>query len=183
MQKLGRPEDALNVLVEPGLELPDGALWGERAGMTVAVTRSRPPLAAPVAPGAIDLLAGDFARRGAVSAPWRLPRLAWALAAALVAVQFGATVADGWRLERERRALEAEREAVFRAAVPEAKTVVDPALQMRRNLADLQRSRGRAAANDFLSLAANAAKGDAAPAARLVYAGGRLEVDRQGGTK
>ena len=108
-----------------------------------------------------------------------MPRLAWALAAALVALQFGATVADGWRLERERRALEAEREAVFRAAFPEAKTIVDPALQMRRNLADLQRSRGRAAANDFLSLATAAARADGAPAKRLVYSGGRLEVDRQ----
>ncbi len=108
----------------------------------------------------------------------RTAKLAWALAASLVALQFGATVADGWRLERERRALEAEREAVFRAAFPEAKTIVDPALQMRRNLADLQRSRGRAAANDFLSLATAAARADGAPAKRLVYASGRLEVDR-----
>ena len=50
---------------------------------------------------------------------------------------------------------------------------------MRRNLADLQRSRGRAAASDFLSLASAAAKTDAAPARRLVYAGGRLEIDRK----
>jgi len=169
----------LNVLAEPGLAPPDGALWGERAGVKVSVTQGRVPLAAPVAASAIDLLAGDFARRGAGAASLRVPKLAWALAAALVALQFGATVADGWRLERERRALEAEREAVFRAAFPEAKTIVDPALQMRRNLADLQRSRGRAAANDFLSLATAAARADGAPAKRLVYSGGRLEVDRQ----
>jgi general secretion pathway protein L len=177
-----RPQH-LHVLVEPGLALPDGALWGERAGVKVSVAQGRPPLAAPVAAGAIDLLAGDFARRGAAGVSLRVPRLAWALAGALLLVQFGATVADGWRLERERRALEAEREAIFRAAFPEARTVVDPALQMRRNLADLQRSRGRAAANDFLSLASATAKADAAPARRLVYSGGRLEVDREGAKK
>jgi general secretion pathway protein L len=170
----------LRVLAEPGTPLPDAALWSERAGMEVSVAQGRPPLAAPVAAGAIDLLAGEFARRGAGMGSLRLPRLAWALAAALVALQFGATIADGWRLERERHALEAEREAIFRAAFPEAKTVVDPALQMRRNLADLQRSRGRASASDFLSLATSAAKADPAPAKRLVYAGGRLEIDRQG---
>jgi general secretion pathway protein L len=173
----------VNVLVEPGLALPDGALWGERAGVPVKVARAGLPLAAPLAPGAIDLLAGDFSRRGARAGSLRIPRLAWGLAAALVALQFGATVADGWRLERERRSLEAEREAVFRAAFPEAKTVVDPALQMRRNLADLQRSRGRAAADDFLSLATAAAKGEAAPARRLTYAGGRLDVDRPGAAR
>jgi general secretion pathway protein L len=84
-------------------------------------------------------------------------------------------------MERERRDLEAEREMIFRAAFPEAKTVVDPALQMRRNLADLQRSRGRAAATDFLSLASAAAKDERATPKRLTYSGGRLEIDRGGG--
>jgi general secretion pathway protein L len=113
----------------------------------------------------------------------RIPRLAWGLAAAIVAVQFGATALDWARLERERSSLEAERESLFRAAFPEAKTIVDPALQMRRNLADLQRTRGRASASDFLALASAAAKSDAAPARRLTYSAGRLEIDRGGATK
>ncbi|MGE0358359.1 MAG: type II secretion system protein GspL [Burkholderiales bacterium] len=168
----------LDVLVEPGLAMPDAALWGEVTGVEVAVAEARPPLAAPAAATAIDLLAGDFAPRSARAAALRLPRLAWALAAAIVVLQFGLTLADWWRLERERRGLEAEREAIFRAAFPEAKTVVDPALQLRRNLADLQRTRGRAAANDFLSLATDAARSDATPARRMTYAAGRLEITR-----
>ncbi len=172
-----RPQ-RLRVLVEPGIARPDARLWSERAGVEVLVTGSTPTLGAPVAAGAIELLTGDFARRGAGMGSSRVPRVAWVLAAAIAAVQLGFTVLDGWRLERERRALEAGREAIFRAAFPEAKTVVDPALQMRRNLADLQRSRGRAAANDFLSLATAAARSDATPARRLTYASGRLEIDR-----
>lgn len=172
-----RPE-ALSVLVEPGLALPDPALWGERIGMKVGVATSGTPLAAPIAANAIDLLAGEFSRRSTGAESLRVPRLAWALAAVLVALQAGLTAADWWRLERERRAIEAEREAIFRAAFPEAKTVVDPALQMRRNLADLQRAHGRAAASDFLALVSMAAKNDPSPAKRLAYAGGRLEIDR-----
>jgi len=168
----------LNVLVEPGLAPPEVGLWGERAGVKVSVAQGRVPLAAPW-PRAPSTCWPATSRAGRGGREPARAALAWALAAALVALQFGATVADGWRLERERRALEAEREAVFRAAFPEAKTIVDPALQMRRNLADLQRSRGRAAANDFLSLATAAARADGAPAKRLVYSGGRLEVDRQ----
>jgi general secretion pathway protein L len=136
-------------------------------------------LAAPVAAGAIDLLTGDFARRSGGLGALRLPRLAWALAATIAVAQLGVTALDWWRLEREHRSLEAEREAIFRASFPEEKTVVDPALQMQRNLAELQRTRGRASASDFLALATAAARSDAAPARRLTYAGGRLEIDRR----
>ena len=177
----GRPE-RLRVLVEPGLALPDVALWAERIGVKVSAAESRSLLAAPLAANAIDLLAGDFARRTAAMS-LRVPRLAWGLAAVIVVLQLALTMADWWRLERERRSLEAERESIFRAAFPEATTVVDPALQMRRNLADLQRARGRASGDDFLALATAAAKSDTALARRLTYAGGRIHVERGGVAK
>ncbi|MBL0141521.1 MAG: hypothetical protein IPP91_05505 [Betaproteobacteria bacterium] len=177
-----RPE-RLRVLVEPGLAAVDPAVWTERIGMKVSAVDSRPPLAAPLAANAIDLLVGDFARGASGAGALRLPRLAWGLAAAIVAVQFGFTAWDAWRIERERRMLVAEQESIFRAAFPDAKTIVDPALQMRRNLADLQRARGRAAASDFLALATAAARTDPAPAKRLTYAGGRMEIDRSAAPK
>lgn len=176
-QRDARPQ-RLHVVVEGAVAPPDAALWGERAGMAVTVAPSRPSLCAPAAATAIDLLAGEFAPTSPALGSLRLPRLAWALAAAIVVLQFGFTAADGWRLERERLALEAEREAIFRAAFPEAKAIVDPALQMRRNLADLQRAHGRASASDFLALATAAAARDAAPARRITYTAGRLEIDR-----
>jgi general secretion pathway protein L len=179
----GSPPRRLRVLVEPGMARPDARLWSERTGIEVAVSGSKLPLPAKTGAGAIDLLAGDFARRGAGLGGLRVPRLAWALAATIVVAHFSLTIADGWRLEGERRALEAEREAIFRAAFPEAKTVVDPALQMRRNLAGLQHARGRPAATDFLVLATAAARNDPAPAKRLGYSAGRLEIDRGGAAR
>jgi general secretion pathway protein L len=180
---LGSRPERLRVLAEPGVAAPPVAAWSERLGIEVSATTTRPGLGSATAPHAIDLLAGDFSRRATGWTSLRIPRLAWGLVAAIAVLQFGLTVADWWRLERERRTLEAEREAIFRAAFPEAKTVVDPALQMRRNLADLQHARGRAASSDFLALATAAARNDPSPAKRLTYAGGRLEIDRGSAAK
>ena len=47
--------------------------------------------------------------------------------------------------------------ATFKQTFPEAAAIVDPALQMRRNLADLQRARGIAESSDFLPLLAQVA--------------------------
>jgi general secretion pathway protein L len=169
----------LKVLVGSGVARPDAARWSESVSTKVSVSDLQAMLAAPLAAGAIDLLAGDFARRTAGLGSLRLPRLAWGLAAAIVVAQVGITTLHWWRLDRERRALEDERESLFRTAFPEAKSVVDPALQMRRNLAELQRARGRPSASDFLALATAAARSDPAPARSLTYSAGRLEIDRR----
>jgi len=79
---------------------------------------------------------------------------------------------DAWRLSSERSALEARRESIFRAAFPEARVVVDPELQMARNLADLKRERGLAAGDEFLVQMTAAARG--APVKSVEYANGRL---------
>jgi general secretion pathway protein L len=173
----------LTIHVEPGLAAPSAAAWRERLGVEVHAQPGRPDLSAAASPQAIDLLAGEFSRRAGRAASLAVPRAAWGIAAAIVAMQFFLTLADAWRMEREWRSLEAEREAIFRAAFPEAKAVVDPALQMRRNLAGLQHARGRPAATDFLVLATAAARNDPAPAKRLGYSAGRLEIDRGGAAR
>ncbi len=167
---------ALEVLAETGS--PDSGAWSATLGLTVRVKEARGRLALPVAPHAIDLLTGEFARRSRMLAGFRLPRLAVGLAAALVAMQLGLTAFDTYRLDRERLALEAEREALFRSAFPEATTVVDPALQMARNLAALKRARGEASDDDFLGQVTRASQADPAPARKLTWAAGRLTVDR-----
>ena len=78
----------------------------------------------------------------------------------------------------ERSGLEARREAIFRAAFPEAKVVVDPELQMRRNLADLRRARGLPAADEFLGQMSRVARESGGTARSIEYANGRLVVHR-----
>jgi len=157
---------------------PDLAAWGRDA--SIAFEKSRPWSdleAGGAAPRAIDLLAGDFAprRRGT---GFRVPRAALAIAAAIATIQFGLTGADTIRLQRERTRLDAQREAIFRGAFPEARVVVDPELQMSRNLGQLRASRGLGGGDDFLARLTAAARESEQPASRIEYARGRLTVQR-----
>ena len=156
---------------------PDLAAWGRDA--SIDFERSRPWReleAASPAPAAIDLLAGDFALRSRALA-MRVPRAAVALAAAIALVQLAFTAVDTMRLERERSRLDAERDAIFRSAFPDARVVVDPELQMARNLAQLRASRGLAGGDEFLARLTAAARESEAPARRIEYARGRLTVE------
>ena len=152
--------------------LPDLATWSTEAGVPFAPGSRWETLAAgEPAAASIDLLQGEFSPR-AGRAP-RLPRAALWLAGAVAALQLLFTAADDWRLARERAALEARREAIFRTAFPEARVVVDPELQMARNLAELKRSRGLAAGDEFLVRMTEAAR-SGSPVRSVEFRDGKL---------
>jgi general secretion pathway protein L len=173
-----RPE-SIRVHHEADTALPDLERWSEQTGVPATrgtqwetLARGQPFV------GAIDLLSHGFATRRTGLAALRVPRTAVFLAVAIVIVQLVFIATDAWRLDRERSTLEAQREAVFREAFPEARVIVDPELQMARNLADLQRARGLAAGDEFLAGLTRAARESAAPVRSVEYAQGRLDVRR-----
>jgi general secretion pathway protein L len=172
---------SIRVHYERGEPLPDLARWSADTGVQFSPGNQWEALARGTpASVAINLLTDDFAaRRGGLAAA-RIPRAAVVLGASIVLLQFAFVTADAWRLDRERARLESRREAVFRDAFPEAKVVVDPELQMARNLAQLQRSRGLAADDDFLAGMTRAARESALPARSIEYANGKLVVRRAG---
>lgn len=170
---------SIRVQASEGVATPDATAWEAALERPITVESLRSPLAGSLASHAIDLLTGELTRSESSSQRFALPRATWALAVAVAVLSLGLVGFDTWRLESERAALDAEREALFRAAFPEARTVVDPALQMRRNLADLRRSRGEGAASEFLSAAAEAAQGGPVPVKKLTYANGKAEVQRE----
>lgn len=156
-----------------GEPLPDLEAWTAQGGVAFApgstweiIARGHP------AAGSINLLQGELstrARRGFARA-WKG---AAAIAGAIVVLQALFAAADAWRLAAEKRSLQARREAIFREAFPEAKVVVDPELQMARNLADLRRSRGLASGDEFLAQMTRIAHGGQR-VKRIDYANGRL---------
>ncbi len=81
----------------------------------------------------------------------RLRPAAWILGAAL-AIHAVALVIDWTSLASEQRALRRHMEAQFRAAFPEAVAVVDPALQMRRKLAEARHAAGLGDSGDLLPM-------------------------------
>ncbi|HEX2829452.1 MAG TPA: type II secretion system protein GspL [Burkholderiales bacterium] len=107
-------------------------------------------------------------------------RTAAAFAGAALALHAVAVTIDWARLAREESALERSMEARFRAVFPEAVAVVDPALQMRRKLAEARHAANQSDAADFLPVATRVAEAmKALPAGTLreaAYDSGRLRL-------
>jgi general secretion pathway protein L len=173
-----RPE-RIRVHAEGDAPRPDPARWSAEAGVPMEPGTTWEALARGLpAAGAINLLTRDFAAPSARLERLRVPRVALMLAAAIVVVQIAFDGAETWRLARERDRLRASAESIFRATFPEARVVVDPRLQMQRNLEDLRRSRGVAGGDDFLAGLTRAAREGAVPVRAVDYANGELKIRR-----
>lgn len=153
----GKLPDRIAVRCAPGTAAPDCMQWTMALGLPVSHGPDWDWRRADLAVAPLDLLQGDYVPR--TFAPDLLPRFKPALAilGLILALQGLGTLADWWRLKREKRQLLAHMEASFRQAFPEASAVVDPALQMERQLAALRRAAGRPQAGDFLPLLAQVA--------------------------
>jgi general secretion pathway protein L len=148
----GAKPESLSVFAEDTSWQPCAERAASRLGLRATVTGLVLPQAAPV-----DLLTarqGTSRQRWMASIDW----LAWRLPAAVAAVAVLAFVVGAnlhWgRLVAERAALRAEMEATFRRAFPQAQVVVDPMLQMQRQVADLRLRSGDSGPDDFLPLLA-----------------------------
>ncbi|MBL0125454.1 MAG: hypothetical protein IPP88_23255 [Betaproteobacteria bacterium] len=107
-----------------------------------------------IASKSANLLTGEFAPREAVGKWIGLLRPALIVLALMVSVHVLLILIDNWRLNGERLALEREMTQVFKAAFPAAQAIVDPPLQLQRNLQQLKRERGLPADADAQNLIA-----------------------------
>ena len=129
----------------------------------------------------VEFLHGEFARvRGARSAPWPRLRPAAIIVAAAVCVEVLGTFCQWGALRYEKAQLEARMREQFMAAFPKAQAVVDPALQMQRNLQAARAAGGVAQNSDFLPLLARVATAN--PGAgwhvkAVGYEAGKLTLD------
>lgn len=106
---------------------------------------------------ALNLLQGEFAPSRKPQ-PWmQHMRPLVLLAGAILAVHLIATLAHWAQLRHERNRLQDEMVATFKQTFPDAVAIVDPALQMQRNLSGLRRAHGAPDSADFLPLLAAAA--------------------------
>lgn len=158
---------------------PDSDAWSRELGIDVRLAGPWDWRAAP--PGAGISLAQQRQRwRVLAGLPARLLPAAWVLGAAL-AIHAVALVIDWTALASEQRGLRQQMEARFREVFPDAVAVADPALQMRRKLAQARHAAGQADSGDFLPMieqVAAATRELPAGAVRTVsYEGGRLTVE------
>lgn len=161
---------------------PDAQAWTRELGIAVSVGEVWDwRRAAPEA--GVSLTQERQNWRGFSGVPGRLRTAAWIAGAALT-LHALALVVDWSSLAAEQRALRQQMESRFRAAFPDAVAVVDPALQMRRKLAEAHHIAGQPDSGDFLPMIGkvSAALGDLpASALRIVsFESGRLTLELVG---
>jgi len=144
-------------------------------------------------PPAINLLQGAFAsnRRGGGFGQGQLAnitrlfggehaktyRIAAGLVAAALTLHVLGAGADWARLSWENKQIRGEMRQVFQDTFPDTKAIVDPVLQMQRQLADLRRARGYAESGDLLH-ALNAIGGQVGGVSGFKYENGRLLLNQ-----
>ena len=163
---------------EPGVA-PDIEAWTRELGIAVRLAGTWDWRTAPSAAGIS--LAQERQRWGAFNGmAARLRPAAWILGGAL-ALQAVALVIDWTALVSEQRVLRQQMESRFRAAFPDAVAVVDPALQMRRKLAEARHDAGQSDSGDFTPMIEKVMAGiEGLPASgvRIVsYESGRMTLE------
>jgi general secretion pathway protein L len=172
---------AVRVLAAGAAELPDLGKWSESLHVPVSAGgRWRPETVDARRVATADLLA-ETAAPGWHDSGWVARLKPAALIAAIVlGVHTLLTVGDWVRLRYEAAALRTEAESQFRKAFPDAKAVVDPALQMGRGVAGLRRAAGEPDATDAIPLLARIAPAlrDANLRAQAIkYERGQMELE------
>jgi general secretion pathway protein L len=137
----------------------DRAHWQQLLGLPIRVSVAAAGSAQRVlGEKSANLLTGEFAPREALGKWAELSRPALIAATLIAVTHIAFTLIDGWRLDRERLAIEAQMTQVFKTAFTAAKAIVDAPLQMRRNLEQMKRARGMAADADAEMLIARLAR-------------------------
>lgn len=158
---------------------PDIAVWQRELGIELRIAGTWDWHTAPPDAG-ISLVQQRRRWRVFPGLVARLRPAAWIVGAALT-LHAVALVADWTLLAADQRALRQQMEARFRAVFPDAVAVVDPALQMRRKLAEARQAAGLSDSGDFLPMieqVAAAAKELPAGTVRAVsYESGRMTLE------
>ena len=129
-----------------------------------------------------NLLTGEFAPARQTGAGWLALRPALWLAALALLIHAAFSFTQWAWLHQEKTQLRQQMIAQFRSSFPQAQTIVDPALQMQRLHDQLRRERGQPAADDFLTLLADASAAlpelshDTNQLNQLAYNNSRLEL-------
>jgi len=175
----GRGPSAMAVYSIAPDAVPDLEAWRRELGVALRDAGAWDWRSAPADAG-VALMQEHRRWRIAPGLLARLRPAAWIAGAALAvhAVALGAAWAA---LSGEQGMLRERMEARFRAVFPDAVAVVDPALQMRRKLAEARHAAGRPDPGDFLPMIgqAAAALGDLPAAALRVvsYESGRMTFE------
>lgn len=179
--RAGTSPDTVEVRLGEGVASPDMARWSH--ALAVPVVRAADWFAEGMdarACSKTDLLQVLPGRRSQEAGWIDRYKPAAALAAGILVVHGGLTLVDWWRMRSEAAELRASMESRFRKVFPDAKAVVDPALQMQRQVATLKRGSGEVEPGDMVALLGRIAPiiaGANGRARAVKYDKGQLSID------
>ena len=134
----------LSVFVDQAGDQPADVLWvaawQRSLDCPVRVAAKTAPMMVTSRAG--NLLSGEFAPPNPSRGWLMVLKPALTVGAMIAILQLAFTIIDAWRLDQRRRTLENEMTQVFKTAFPGAQAIVNPPLQMQRNLQAMQRERG-----------------------------------------
>lgn len=142
----GAPRELIVFNPPPAFER---AAW-EALGVPLTVRAHEPRPASGSVP--FNLLQRDFAPSGELRQSLRAMRPAAIMLVAWLIAVLSLNLWEWWSLASGQRTARSEMTELFKKSFPDAKTVVDPVLQMERNLAVLQANSGKVAPSDMLAL-------------------------------
>jgi len=178
-QRRGARPDAIAVHVTAPGAAPDLAAWQRDLGIPLHLLGTWDWRTAPEQAG-IGLAQERRRWRMSPVALARLRPAAWIAGAALV-LHGAALITDWMLLASQQRTVRAQMEARFRRVFPDAVAVVDPALQMRRQLAAARHRAGVPDGGDFAPMIEKVAAGlKTLPAGGLrtvSYESGRMSLE------
>jgi general secretion pathway protein L len=178
-QARGTPPRAIAIYLAAPAAAPDLAAWQRALGIRLQVVGAWDWRTAPEQAG-ISLAQERRRWRMSPVALASLRPAAW-IAGAALALHGAALIADWMQLAGQQRAVRAQMEARFRSVFPEAVAVVDPALQMRRQLAAARHRAAVPDGGDFAPMIEKLAAGlKALPAGGLrtvSYESGRMSLE------
>jgi general secretion pathway protein L len=178
-QARGAGPDSIAVYASAPDAAPDVGAWTRELGIAVSLAGYWDWRAAPIEAG-VSLGLERQRWGGFTGTVARLRPAAWILGAAL-ALEGVALAIDWASLAHQQRSLRQSMESRFRATFRDAVAVVDPALQMRRKLAEARHATGQADSTDFLPMLAKvtaALKDLPAGVLRIVsYESGRMTLE------
>lgn len=151
----------------------DAARWSDAAGIPVQVVRANRFV---FDPPAFDLLQFELSP---VTVDWKVWRAPAVLAAACALIAILGLNLHWFSLAGEQRDLRERMERTLREAFPDTTVVLDPALQLKRRVADLRAAGGANSADDFIPLAnalGEALKAKPGAVKSMEYRDGRLQL-------
>jgi len=149
--------EKITLYLANGTSPPNTALWTLDLGTLLEIKQDKWNLgesATNVKERGINLLQGDIAPSHQMQKAAQQGRLTMSLILITGLAYFGYVFTDWMLLKMEEKKLNEQMRNTFKTAFPKAKSIVDPPLQMRRNLADLRWRAGGKDDNDLIPMLA-----------------------------